>query len=434
MKEDRDAKAAFGQTEAFERRSIFPTETRSASAGKVWDYERTLNIIRKLAIPAFADWCFVYLPLVSEGIRSALLTPVDGRKEQSDQQADMPPMDLLSDALHAVRVFRTGTSELLTDVEDSELRTTAGDHAQYEALKRLGLRSAAVVPIPGHYAPIGVIGFASSQSNRYTPADLVFAEDLGWRISLALENARLYREAQEANRAKDEFLATLSHELRTPLHAIVGWIQILRSKRLDELTTARAYEAIERNAKMQTELIESMLDVSRMITGRIRLEFQPALLTEAVEEALECLRPAAEAKGVRVECDLTPKRRSISGDPFRLRQIVWNLVSNAVKFTPAGGLVEIKLEYTDSEARLTVRDTGRGIDPQFLPHIFDRFRQAETMASRTASGLGLGLSIVRHLVELHGGVIEASSEGEGRGATFAVTLPFRERISASVAS
>jgi signal transduction histidine kinase len=302
---------------------------------------------------------------------------------------------------------------------------------KFEALRQLGLRSAVVVPIPGRHSAIGVIGFASLKPSRYTSAELIFAQDLARRISLALENARLYREAQEANRAKDEFLATLSHELRTPLNAILGWIQILRTKRVDEITTARAFEAIERNAKAQAELIEDMLDVSRIITGRLRLELQPVQLSEAVEAALDSVRPTAEAKGVRIDAELTNDAGAISGDPHRLQQIVWNLLSNAVKFTPASGFVRVNLQYSGSEARLTVIDTGKGISKAFLPFVFDRFRQAETMVSRTASGLGLGLSIARHLVELHGGMIEARSEGEGRGATFTVTFPLREAVPAA---
>jgi signal transduction histidine kinase len=260
---------------------------------------------------------------------------------------------------------------------------------------------------------------------------LIFAQELARRISLALENARLYREAQEANRAKDEFLATLSHELRTPLNAILGWTQILRAKRLDEITTGRAFEAIERNAKAQAELIEDMLDVSRIITGRLRLEMNPVELASAVEAALDSVKPAADAKDVRLEYTLEQDSGLIMGDSHRLQQIVWNLLSNAVKFTPSGGLVRINLRRGDSEIRLTVTDTGKGISPQFLPYVFERFRQAETMVSRTSTGLGLGLSIARHLVELHGGIIEASSEGEGRGSTFTVTFPFREVIPAT---
>jgi signal transduction histidine kinase len=357
-----------------------------------------------------------------------VIAHADPEKEFLAQQIEILSEDLSSDTLPVVRVFETGTPELIADITDAELRATVRDSTKYEALQQLGLRSAVVVPIPGRHTVLGVIGFSSNKPNRYTSTELIFAQDLARRISLALENARLYREAQEANRAKDEFLATLSHELRTPLNAILGWTQILRSKHLDQVTTGRAFEAIERNAKAQAELIEDMLDVSRIITGRLRLELQPVQLSEAVEAALESVRPAAEAKGVRLESNIIADCGIISGDQHRLQQIVWNLLSNAVKFTPASGHVRVKLEHTEGEAKLTVTDTGRGISPHFLPYVFDRFRQAETMVSRTAGGLGLGLSIARHLVELHGGVIEASSEGEGRGATFVVTFPLRETV------
>ena len=423
------AEVARAEAEAAERRAAFLAEA-STMLSTTLDYERTLVNISRLAIPAFADWCFVYLALDGHQISSALIAHVDPEKERLAQQVEIRPEDLSSETLPVVRVFQTAVPELFGDISDDELWLTVRDDAKYEALKRLGLRSAVVVPIPGRHSVLGVIGFASPSPNRYTSTELLFAQDLARRISLALENARLYRQAQEANRAKDEFLATLSHELRTPLNAILGWTQILRSKRLDEVTAARAFEAIERNAKAQAELIEDMLDVSRIITGRLRLELQPVRLSDAVEAALDSVRPAAEAKGVRMECTIG-EGGIIAGDQHRLQQIVWNLLSNAVKFTPAGGTVRIRLEYVRSEAKLTVVDTGRGISPQFLPYVFERFRQAETMASRTAGGLGLGLSIARHLVELHGGVIEATSEGEGRGATFTVTFPLREGISAA---
>jgi len=421
------AEAARAEAEASERRAAFLAEAGTMLAGTL-DYERTLINISRLAIPTFADWCFVYLALDSREITSALIAHVDPEKEQMAQQVEIRPEDLSSETLPVVRVFQTGTPELFADISNEELRATVRDEAKFEALQQLGLRSAVVVPIPGRHSVLGVIGFASGRPSRYTSTELIFAQDLARRISLALENARLYREAQEANRAKDEFLATLSHELRTPLNAILGWTQILRSKRLDEVTSARAFEAIERNAKAQAELIEDMLDVSRIITGRLRLELQPVRLSDAIEAALDSVRPTAEAKGVRIECELTEDAGAIAGDNHRLQQIVWNLLSNAVKFTPASGFVRIRLEYSSTEAKLTVTDTGRGISPHFLPYVFDRFRQAETMSSRTAAGLGLGLSIARHLVELHGGIIEASSEGEGRGATFMVTFPLRETI------
>jgi len=425
------AEAAREEAESAERRAAFLAEAGTMLSATL-DYERTLVNISRLAIPTFADWCFVYLALEGHEISSALIAHVDPEKEYLAQQVEIRPEDLSSDTLPVVRVFQTGTPELFNDISEEELRNTVGDDEKFEALRQLGLRSAVVVPIPGRHSVLGVIGFASPKVDRYTSTELIFAQDLARRISLALENARLYREAQEANRAKDEFLAILSHELRTPLNAILGWTQILRSKRLDEVTTGRAFEAIERNAKAQAELIEDMLDVSRIITGRLRLEFQAVNLPESIEAALDSVRPTAEAKGVRLECHLELERGTISGDHHRLQQIVWNLLSNAVKFTPPSGLVRIKLEYTASEAKLTVSDTGKGISPSFLPFVFDRFRQAETMVSRTASGLGLGLSIARHLVELHGGMIEASSEGEGRGATFTVTFPLRENITTAV--
>jgi PAS domain S-box-containing protein len=425
------AEAARAEAEASERRAAFLAEAGTMLSATL-DYEKTLVNISRLAIPAFADWCFLYLALGSPEISSALIAHVDPQIEQLAQQVEIRPDDLSSDTLPVVRVFQTGTPELFSDISDEELRKTVRDENKFQALKALGLRSAVVVPIPGRHSVLGVIGFASPKARRYTSTDLIFAQDLARRISLALENARLYREAQEANRAKDEFLATLSHELRTPLNAILGWIQILRAKRLDQVTTARAFEAIERNAKAQAELIEDMLDVSRIITGRLRLQLQPVKLSWAVEAALDSVRPTAEAKGVRLELEISEDRGVISGDQHRLQQIVWNLLSNAVKFTPAAGLVRVKLEYSDVEARLTVSDTGRGISSQFLPYVFDRFRQAETMASRTAGGLGLGLSIARHLVELHGGAIEANSEGEGHGAAFTVTFPLREVISTAV--
>jgi signal transduction histidine kinase len=317
---------------------------------------------------------------------------------------------------------------LFSHLSEDELRETVKDEMKIQALLQLGIRSAVVVPIPGRHSVLGVVGFVSPKPDRYTSTDLIFAQELARRISLALENARLYREAQEANRAKDEFLATLSHELRTPLNAILGWTQILRSKRLDEVTTGRAFEAIERNAKSQAELIEDMLDVSRIITGRLRLDMKPVGLPSAVEAALDSVKPAADAKNVHLACDLDHECGLMMGDSNRLQQIVWNLLSNAVKFTPPGGYVRVTLRRDDSDIKLTVSDTGKGITPQFLPYVFERFRQAETMVSRTSTGLGLGLSIARHLVELHGGVIEASSEGEGHGATFTVTFPYREII------
>jgi signal transduction histidine kinase/ActR/RegA family two-component response regulator len=239
------------------------------------------------------------------------------------------------------------------------------------------------------------------------------------------ERTALYREAEEANRIKDEFLATLSHELRTPMNAIVGWTSLMASGGLDPETTARAVASIDRNAKAQVRLIEDILDVSSIVSGKLRLKIQPVDLPSVVEAAVDSVRHAAEAKGVALQVALDPEARTIHGDGDRLQQVVWNLVSNAIKFTPPGGRVDVQLTRADARVALQVRDSGQGIKPEFLPHVFERFRQADSSSTRAHGGLGLGLAIVRHLVEMHGGTVEATSEGQGRGATFIVHLPIR---------
>jgi PAS domain S-box-containing protein len=231
------------------------------------------------------------------------------------------------------------------------------------------------------------------------------------------------RELEEASRMKDEFLATVSHELRTPLTAMLGWSHLLRAGTLDEESTAHAIETIERNARSQAQLIEDLLDVSRIITGNLRLDARPVEPASIIEGALEAVRPAAEARGVRLLKTLDTSVSSIFGDPTRLQQVVWNLLSNAIKFTPGGGQVSIRVERTGSHVRIVVTDTGEGISADFLPYVFDRFRQADARTTRRHGGLGLGLAIVRHLVEMHGGTVNAESAGEDQGATFTVRLP-----------
>jgi signal transduction histidine kinase len=245
------------------------------------------------------------------------------------------------------------------------------------------------------------------------------------RARLLVREQELRRQAEEANRMKDEFLATLSHELRTPLNAMLGWAQVLRLGKVDEAAAARALETIERNARVQAQLIADLLDVSRIITGKLRLEVQAVELPRIIEAALDSVRPGADAKGLRLDVRLDPLTSPVMGDADRLQQVVWNLLSNAIKFTPQGGLVEVRLRLDGGSAEIRVLDTGAGIRPDFLPYVFDRFRQAESTITRSHGGLGLGLSIVRHLVELHGGSVAVRSDGEGKGAEFTVRLPVR---------
>jgi signal transduction histidine kinase/ActR/RegA family two-component response regulator len=238
----------------------------------------------------------------------------------------------------------------------------------------------------------------------------------------ALEQAAR-RSAEDANRLKDDFLATVSHELRNPLNSIVGWAGLLRSGKLDEKTSVRAVEMIMRAARAQDQIISDLLDVSRIISGRLRLDVRPLQLIELLQSAVETLRPAAEAKQIRLEALLDPAASPMAGDADRLRQVFWNLLSNAVKFTPKGGRVQILSQRINSHIEIVVSDTGIGIEAQLLPYVFDRFRQGDSGTNRQSSGLGLGLAIVRNLVELHGGTARAESKGSGQGASFTVRLP-----------
>jgi signal transduction histidine kinase len=243
------------------------------------------------------------------------------------------------------------------------------------------------------------------------------------REALLAREKLLRGQAEELSRLKDEFLATMSHELRTPLNAIFGWITLLRTRRLDDATQARALETIERNARAQKRLIEDLLDVSRIVTGKIALELTDVVPARVIESAIATMQPAAQAKEVTVVPVLGEVTGKVRGDPARLQQVVCNLLSNAIKFSPSGGRVEVELAMRGNQLQFSVTDRGQGIKPEFLPHVFERFRQEDGSISRRHGGLGLGLAIVRHLVELHAGSVEAQSDGEGLGSRFIVRLP-----------
>ena len=270
------------------------------------------------------------------------------------------------------------------------------------------------------------------------PADLETRDVLDAFVTeaaLAIRNARLYEEAEirraeaeAANRSKDEFLATLSHELRTPLNSVLGWARMLRTGTLEPDTRDRALDAIIRGAVTQSQLVGDLLDISRITAGKLRLDVRPVYPAEVVEAALDTVRPAAEARHLRLQAVLDPRAGPVSGDPDRLQQVVWNLLANAIKFTPRGGRVHVRLERVDSHVEIVVSDTGEGIAPEVLPLLFERFHQADGTSTRRHGGLGLGLALVRHLVELHGGSVEAASPGPGQGATFTVKLPLMVHV------
>ena len=288
----------------------------------------------------------------------------------------------------------------------------------------LSVRSYLAVPVKGvGGAVLGELFFGHSEVGVFTAEHERLAVGVSAWASVALENSRLFADAEAANRMKDEFLAVLSHELRTPLNAIVGYSRLLRGGMLPHDKAERGLETVERNARWLAQIIEDVLDVSRIVSGKVRLDVQPVDLPMVVDNAVATIQPAADAKGVRLQAMLDPNVGPVSGDPGRLQQVVWNLVSNAVKFTPRNGRVQVRLERVNSHVEIVVSDTGIGIRADFIPYVFERFRQAEAGTTRKTGGLGLGLAIVRHIVEMHGGTVDAASSGEGQGATFRVRLP-----------
>jgi signal transduction histidine kinase/ActR/RegA family two-component response regulator len=362
-----------------------------------------------------------------------LVTP-DGETLEIVRAVGYPP-----DVLERVRRFplsadnppaeavRTGAPVWVEAVEREEARFPR--HAA-AAAAGMGSRAIAAIPLTDEGRVIGAIALSFHETRRFSGADRAFLVSLARQCSQALSRARLYEaertaraEAEAANRAKDEFLSTLSHELRTPLTPILGWAGMLRRRSLDDAGREQALEIIERSARAQVQLVSDLLDVSRIVTGKFQLERRPVELGEVLGAAIAVVQPAAAAKSIAIKTRVDPDVGPVEADPDRLQQVFWNLLSNAVKFTPTGGRIETLLERDGGEAVITVRDSGVGIDPAFLPYVFDRFRQADATSTRRYGGLGLGLAIVRSLVELHGGRVAAASEGEGRGATFTVRLP-----------
>jgi signal transduction histidine kinase len=308
-----------------------------------------------------------------------------------------------------------------------------GLNEPYRGMPRghLPVRSYLAIPVMSRSGDVlGGLFFGHAEPDMFTESAERAITGLAAQAAVAIDNARLFdaiekarASAEIANQLKDEFLATVSHELRTPLNAVLGWTSLLRSTNMDAARRAKALDTIERNAQLQQKIVEDILDVSRIIAGQLRLDREPMPFRPVVEAAIESIRPSAAAKSIRLTVELDDDPAIIIGDHARLQQVVWNLLSNAVKFTPEEGSMRVTLVVNESRAELVVADTGIGISPAFLPHVFERFRQEDARASRTHGGLGLGLAIVRHLTEMHGGTVAAVSAGEGKGSTFIVRLP-----------
>jgi PAS domain S-box-containing protein len=321
--------------------------------------------------------------------------------------------------------------------ESSQKRAMRYPHLR-EQYQRYNFEVWISIPLMVEGRAIGGMSFGFVEPQHLDREQQVFILSLAQQCAQAITRTRLYEAeqtarnaAETANRVKDEFLAVLSHELRSPLNPILGWSRLLQNGKLDQAKTAQALATIERNAKLQSELIEDLLDISRILQGKLSLNVSPVNLASTIQAALETVRLAADAKSITIETSLASQVKLVLGDSTRLQQVMWNLLANAVKFTPAGGKVEVRLEQMDHQAQITISDNGKGIAADFLPYIFDYFRQADSTTTRKFGGLGLGLAIVHHLVELHGGTVEADSPGEGLGVTFTVRLPLQPMSSAA---
>jgi PAS domain S-box-containing protein len=402
--------------------------------GSSMEYEQTLGAVASLAVPRIADWCTVDVLDEQGRLRRLGVAHVDPAKVAWARDLETRYPTRLDDTSGIAAVLRTGQSEMISEVTDEMIVGAARDGEHLRMIRELGLRSYICVPLVARDRTIGALTLLATDESgrRYDDQDLTVAQLLGRRAGLAVENARLFTQTQhaladatQASRMKDDFLATLSHELRTPLNAIVGWSQMLVAGGLTPALAQKAVETIHRNANLQSRLISDILDVSRIVAGKVRLDVRATHPIAAIEAAIDTLGPAAAAKGIRIETVLDPSAGPVSGDPERLQQILWNLLSNAIKFVPKDGRIEVRLEAVNSYVEITVQDNGPGMDAAFLPHVFDRFRQADSSSTRAHGGLGLGLAIVRHLVELHGGEVRAANRTGSSGAIFTVRLPRR---------
>ena len=396
--------------------------TFSDHLAPVVTFNELLDVVRRAVVPFLADWTMVHLVNEKGAIRSVPGT--HGERAHQLMHATVAATVSGTPAAESGlgRAIATGRLGIISSSSGDLATRLAGPAGAAEALEQLESGTAALLPLVVDGRVAAVVTLVSHVADRFSPSDALVVEDIVRRIRLAVDRIQLYRQAQEANRLKDEFLGTLSHELRTPLNAIFGWARILRARDLDS-STAHAVKVIERNAEAQIRLIEEVLDVSRIITGKMNLAMDSVDVAAIVHATVDTVRPAIQAKRIRFEEQIDEEVPPVFGDAHRLQQVFWNLLSNALKFTGNDGVITVTLRRADESVEFEITDTGVGIRRDVLPFVFDRFRQADSSTTRTHGGLGLGLAIVRHIVELHGGSVRADSAGEGTGATFTINLP-----------
>jgi signal transduction histidine kinase/ActR/RegA family two-component response regulator len=402
------------------------------------DYTSTLARVTGLIVPNLADWCAVIIEgSAPEQTPIASVDPAIGAVLREILRR-FPP-DPASDFGHPA-VLRTGVSQLTEEVPAGTLERIARSPEHLALLRQLAPRSLIIVPLRVQSTTFGAITLAwTDPGRRYGQADLRLIEELARRAAVAIDNAHLYAASQKersrveaATRAKDEFVAMVSHELRTPLTSVLGWLKLMRDGSLPEDKHEHALDVSIRNASALNHLVADLLDISRVITGKLRINPSQVDLNDVVEMAVEGVRPAAEAKRIRLVVAIDGDNAVMRGDGDRLQQVVWNLLVNAVKFSPKEGVVSVRVGHVESDLEVTVVDSGAGIAAEFLAHVFESFRQYEGGTTRAPGGLGIGLSIAKHIVELHGGSIEARSPGPGKGATFVVRLPVSPLVSTTL--
>ena len=412
-----------GGVKEYERMLVRITDLAQAF-GTARDLQTIYSALREFtfaSVPCIGIFISLYDP--QRDVRTAAYGWGDGQDVDVSQ---LPPMPISKDGPNS-RAVRTG-QVIITDDYMALMR----GHPTVPVGENNGLmpQSSLVVPMAVMGRITGTVEVQSYELAAYREEHVTALRMAANLAAVAIENVQLFERerlaraaAEDASRMKDEFLATVSHELRTPLTSMLGWMYMLRSSSLDEEARTRALDTIERNARLQAQIVDDILDVSRIITGKLHMEVQPVDLGSLIETSINAVRPAAAAKEIRIETELEATPQLVAGDANRLQQVFWNVFSNAVKFTPRGGQVKIKLSRVEAHVEIRVTDTGQGISKDFLPYVFDRFRQADSSTTREHGGLGLGLAIVRHLVELHGGTVHAASLGGGSGATFTLLLP-----------
>lgn len=406
----------------------FLAEVSQALAASL-EYSTTLHRLTRAIVPRLADACVIHLDESAGTEVASTVAHADPAKEELLRELYEKAAASRSEP------FASRAQPLQTTLVSNAQDAQAPLDAHRELLDRLGVRSWMAVPlaVQGNHLGAMVLYYADSP-RQYTPSAVILVEELARRAAAAIENARLYATSQaerarveEATRAKDQFVAMISHELRTPLNAVLGWTRMLRGGVLAPEKRQHALEVIERNTLSQNQLIDDLLDISRIISGNMRVNRVEIDFGAVVELAVESVRPVAENKGIHTTVQVDPALPLVFADRERMRQVVLNLLTNAIKFTDRGGRIEVRLGRAGAALTLSVADTGMGITPEFLPHVFEHFKQSQAGTTRAQRGLGIGLAIVRHLVELHGGAVRADSPGPGRGAVFTVRLPVERR-------